>query len=68
MIKNLPANAGDSRNVGLIPGWGRSQEEETATCSSILALKIPWTEESGRGHQMVITEPDPDTGGLLPSP
>ena len=24
MVKNLPANAGDIRDVGLIPGWGRS--------------------------------------------
>ena len=24
LIKNLPANAGDARDVGLIPGWGRS--------------------------------------------
>ena len=24
MVKNPPANAGDVRNVGLIPGWGRS--------------------------------------------
>ena len=24
MVKNLPANAGDIRNVGLIPGSGRS--------------------------------------------
>ena len=24
MVKNLPANAGDARNVGLIPGSGRS--------------------------------------------
>ena len=23
-VKNLPANARDVRNVGLIPGWGRS--------------------------------------------
>ena len=23
-VKNLPANAGDRRDVGLIPGWGRS--------------------------------------------
>ena len=23
-IKNLPANAEDARDVGLIPGWGRS--------------------------------------------
>ena len=24
MIKNLPANAGEVRDVGLIPTWGRS--------------------------------------------
>ena len=24
VVKNLPANAGDIRDVGLIPGWGRS--------------------------------------------
>ena len=24
MVKNLSANAGDIRDVGLIPGWGRS--------------------------------------------
>ena len=24
MVKNLPANAGDGRDVGLIPGLGRS--------------------------------------------
>ena len=34
MVKNLPANAGDR---SLIPGPGRSLEEEMATHSSILA-------------------------------
>ena len=24
MVKNLPSNAGDLRDMGLIPGWGRS--------------------------------------------
>ena len=24
MVKNLPGNAGDLRDMGLIPGWGRS--------------------------------------------
>ena len=24
--ENLPENAGDARDVGLIPGWGRSPE------------------------------------------
>ena len=26
MVKNLPANAGDARDMGLIPGLGRSLE------------------------------------------
>ena len=37
-------NVGD---LGLIPGLGRSLEKEMATHSSILAWKIPWTEEPG---------------------
>ena len=37
VVKNPPANAGDARNVGLIPGSGRSLEEQMATPSSILA-------------------------------
>ena len=44
MVKNLPANAGD---VGSIPGSGRSPEKEMTTHFSILAWKIPWTEELG---------------------
>ena len=24
VVKNLPANAGDLRGLGLIPGWGRA--------------------------------------------
>ena len=40
--KNLPANAEDVRDVGLIPGPGRSFEKEIATLSNIPARKIPW--------------------------
>ena len=50
MVKNLPANAGDIRDAGSIPGLGRSPEEEMATCSRILAWEIPQTEEP-RGLQ-----------------
>ena len=32
---------------GLIPGLGRSLEKGIATRSSILAWRIPWTEEPG---------------------
>ena len=27
MVKNLPVNAGDARDPGSIPGWGRSPGE-----------------------------------------
>ena len=37
MVKNPPANVGDIKDVGLIPGLGRSLEEGMATHSSILA-------------------------------
>ena len=48
-VKKLPANAGDVSNKGLIPGLGRSPGgEEMETLSSILACKIPWTEEPGK--------------------
>ena len=43
MVKNPPANAGNIRGSGLIPGSGRSLEEELATNSSILSWEIPWT-------------------------
>ena len=46
MLKNPPATAGDIRDLGLIPGSGRSPEEEMATQSSILAWRIPWTREA----------------------
>ena len=47
-VKNPPADAGDARDVGSILGSGRSPEEGMATHSSILAWRIPWTEEPGR--------------------
>ena len=37
MVKNLPS---DARDMGLIPGLGRSLEKEMATHSSILAWRI----------------------------
>ena len=39
-VKNTLANAGDTRDTGLIPGWRRSPEEELATHSSVLTWKI----------------------------
>ena len=41
VVKNLSANAGDLRDMGLIPGSGRSPGGEgMATHSSILAERI----------------------------
>ena len=44
LVKDLPANVAGLRDVGSIPGSGRSPEKEMSMCSSILAWKIPWTE------------------------
>jgi len=46
MVKNLPANAGDRRH-GFDPWVGRSPGVRDETHSSILAWRIPWTEEPG---------------------
>ena len=46
-VKNLPPSAGDHGDVGLIPGWGKCPGGGRGTHSSILAWKIPWTEEPG---------------------
>ena len=45
--KSLPANSGDVRDAGLIPGLEDPLEKEMATHSSILAWAIPWIEEPG---------------------
>ena len=48
VVKNLPTSAGDVPEVWVQSlGWGDPLEKEMATHSSILARKIPWTEEPG---------------------
>ena len=44
---NPPANSGDVRDEVLIPGSGRPPGSQSGTRSSILARRIPWTEEPG---------------------
>ena len=46
MVKNLPAIAGDAEDAGSIPGLEEPLEKEMATHSSILAWRIPWTEDT----------------------
>jgi len=47
MVKNPLANAGDIRDVSLIPGSGRSPGGGLGIPLHILAWRVPWTEEPG---------------------
>ena len=55
MVKNPSANAGDAREVSLIPGSGRSSGVGNGNPlqDSFLAWKIPRTEESGELQSIV---------------
>ena len=41
MVKNLPANAGDIKDTGLIPGSGRSPGEGNGNPPQYFCLKNP---------------------------
>ena len=47
VVKNPPANAEDVGDAGLSPGEAGALEGGIAAHSSILAGRIPWTEEPG---------------------
>ena len=47
MVKTPPANAGNSGDAGSTPGLEDPLEEGMATHCSILAWRIPRTEEPG---------------------
>ena len=47
VVKNLLANAENSRDTGSIPGLGRSPGGGNSNPLSIIAWKIPQTEEPG---------------------
>ena len=44
MVKNLPANAGDTDSI---PGWGRSPGGGHGNPLQYSYLESPWTEEPG---------------------
>ena len=48
MVENPPDNAGDARDMGSIPGWGRSPGERNDNPLQYSCLKMPWTERPGR--------------------
>ena len=45
MVKSPPATAGDGRDLGSIPGLGRSPGEGHGSPPQYPHLRIPWTEE-----------------------
>ena len=47
VVKNLPANTGDIRDVGSIPGLGRSPGGRHGNPFSILAWRVTWTATPG---------------------
>ena len=61
VVKNLPANAGDIRDVGLMPGSGRSRGEENGSPLQYSCLEnlngqrslagcSPWGHKDWLGH------------------
>ena len=45
LVNNLHANAGDIKRLEVDPWVGQMPDEGMAAHSSILAWRIPWTEE-----------------------
>ena len=52
MVNTLPTNAGDLRDVGLIPGLGRSPGGGYDNPLQYSSWRIPWTEEPGGMQSM----------------
>ena len=48
VVKNPPANEGDVKDVGSIPGLGRSSRGGHGNLLQDSAWRIPWTKEPGR--------------------
>lgn len=57
MVKNLPAQAGDTGNVALIPGWKEDPLEEEMTPPLVSHWKVH-REEPGRLQPMGVAESD----------
>ena len=46
MVKSLPANAGDARDIGSVSGWGRSPEEGNVNQLQYSCLENPMDREA----------------------
>ena len=53
MVKSLATNAGDIRDMGLIPGLGRLPGEGNGNLLQHSCLENPWTEEPGALQSIV---------------
>ena len=58
LVKNSPANSGDTRDAGLIPGLGRSPRERNGNPLQYSWLENPWTEEPGESRRWQRVEHD----------
>ena len=65
MVKNTPVNAGDIREAGSIPGFGRSPGGGHATHSSIIAWEIVMDKGAWRGIFHRITKSHTQLKDLL---
>ena len=52
VVKNLPVNAEDARDVGSIPGLGISFREWHGNPLQYSSWGIPWMEDPGRQQSM----------------
>ena len=64
VLKNPTANAGETRDSGLILDQEDPLEKGWATHSSILAWRIPWTEETGGLWSMGVSKESDTTEQL----
>ena len=58
MVRNLPANAGDTGDAGSIPGLERSPGGGNGNPLQYLAWRVQWTEEPGGLQSMGLQESD----------
>ena len=64
VVKNLPASAGETGDMGSIPRSSSREdplEKEMITHTSILSWKVPWTEEEMTTHSSVLVWKTPWT-------
>ena len=67
VVKNTPANAGDVRDEGSVPGSGRSPEGGHGSPLQYSCLENPWTEESGGLQSMGLHRVRHDWSNLVHS-